>query len=157
MAVRSGCKAAGCWCSRWWDGFGQAIKRRISGQPRPRNHALDIAQYGTKTAFGIGIIHGIGAETGSQALLAGAAGATTPQSGSLMLLMFALGLVMSNSLIALFSLAGFVSSSTKRNVYVVGVLVGVFSLVVGVLFLVGHGADLPDLQGVLNAIFGELE
>ena len=99
-----------------------------------------------------------GWETGSQAvLLAGASGATTPQSGSLMLLTYALGLVVSNSLIALFSLAGLVSSSTKRTVYVVvGVLAGVFSLVVGALFLLGRGADLPDLQSVLNAIFGEL-
>lgn len=72
-----------------------------------------------------------------------------------MLLTFAMGLVVSNSLIALFSLAGFVSASTKRTVYiVVGVLAGVFSLVVGTLFLVGRGADLPDLQSVLNAIFG---
>lgn len=136
----------------------QAIKRCVRGQPalHGHDHALEIAQYGTKTAFTIDMIHGVGAETGSQALLlAGAAGATTPQSGALMLLAFALGLVMSNSLIAVFSLAGCVSSSTKRNVYVVvGILAGSFSLVIGLCFLTGHGANVPDLQAMLNVLFG---
>src|SRR2546423_10119992 len=34
---------------------------------RPLEHSHNIAQYGPRTAFGIGMIHGIGAETGSQA------------------------------------------------------------------------------------------
>ncbi|MBI4498449.1 MAG: hypothetical protein HY689_11180 [Chloroflexi bacterium] len=131
-----------------------ALKSKITG--RPVDHAHDIAQYGPKTALGIGMIHGIGAETGSQALLlATAAGATTALTGSLMLLSFTVGLVISNSLVAAFSAFGFVSSSAKRNVYmVVGIIAGVFSLVVGAFFLVGQGAELPDLQAVLDFFFG---
>jgi len=132
------------------------LKQKIAGHPHHHDHAQEIAQYGPKAAFGIGMIHGIGAETGSQALLlASAAGATSAQTGTLLLFSFVAGLLMSNSLVAVFSLVSFVSSSTKRNVYVViGVLAAVFSLIVGVFFLTGQGAELPDLQMLLDPLFG---
>ena len=122
------------------------------------DHTQEIAQYGPRTAFGIGAIHGIGAETGSQALLlASAAGATTAFTGTILLVSFVAGLLFSNSLVAIFSLASFVSSSTRRNVYlVIGVLAGIFSLIVGVFFLTGQGAELPDLQQLLNTFFGNV-
>ncbi|MEA5625196.1 hypothetical protein [Nostoc sp. UHCC 0251] len=133
----------------------EAIRSKITG--RPIGHSHDAMQYGPKTAFGIGLIHGVGAETGSQAvLLATAAGATTKLTASLLLLTFTLGLLLSNSLVAAFSLTGFVSASTKRNVYVVvGALAGVFSLFVGFFFVTGLGTDLPDIQELLNKLFGE--
>lgn len=134
------------------------LKNKLSGHPHSHDHdhAQEIRQYGWKAAFGIGVIHGVGAETGSQALLlASAAGATTALTGTVMLMAFTAGLLVSNSLVALFSLVGFISSSTKRNVYVaIGILAGIFSLVVGIFFLTGQGAELPDLQEILNAIFG---
>ncbi|BAU15940.1 hypothetical protein LEP3755_65070 (plasmid) [Leptolyngbya sp. NIES-3755] len=146
--------------SRWMVVFAivgrawETLKSKLTGQPVQHTH--EITQYGPKTAFGIGLIHGIGAETGSQALLiATAAGATSRFTASLLLLTFTAGLLVSNSLVAAFSLLGFVSASTKRNVYVVvGALTGVFSLIVGVFFVTGEGTALPDLQEVLNAIFG---
>src|SRR5260221_2507314 len=54
-----------------WD----RLQSRIHGhEHEPIAHA---SQYGPKTAFGVGMIHGVGAETGSQApLLAGGAGGT---------------------------------------------------------------------------------
>ena len=133
-----------------------AAKSKLTG--RPVEHAHDFAQYGPRTAFGIGMIHGVGAETGSQAvLLASVAGATTQASGSVLLLFFAIGLLLSNSLVAAFSAFGFVSASTKRNLYVVvGVIAAVFSLIVGTLFVTGQGAALPDLEQVLNRLFGEI-
>ncbi|MDX2239865.1 MAG: hypothetical protein NW224_04195 [Leptolyngbyaceae cyanobacterium bins.302] len=136
---------------RTWETIGS----KITG--RPIEHSHDPMQYGPKTAFGIGLIHGVGAETGSQAvLLATAAGATTKLTASLLLLTFTIGLLCSNSLVAAFSLTGFVSASTRRNVYVVvGALAGVFSLFVGFLFVTGLGTDLPDLQELLNNLFGE--
>lgn len=146
--------------SRWMVVFslvGQGwamLKSKITGEPAEHTH--DIAQYGPKTAFGVGMIHGVGAETGSQALLlASAAGATTALTGTLILAAFTVGLLISNSLVAAFSVFGFVSSATRRNVYVVvGVIAGVFSLVVGAFFVTGQGAELPDLQEVLNFFFG---
>jgi high-affinity nickel-transport protein len=133
------------------------LNHKLGGRQH-HDHTEAIAQYGWKAAFGIGLMHGIGAETGSQALLlASTAGATTAMTGTVLLLAFVVGLLISNSLVAVFSLAGFLSSSTKQNVYVaIGVLAGIFSLIVGVFFLVGQGTDLPDLQAVLNAIFGEV-
>ena len=130
------------------------LKAALTGQPVEHQH--DAGQYGPKTAYGVGMIHGVGAETGSQALLlAGAAGATTAQAGTLMLVSFVCGLLLSNSLVAAFAAFGFVSSHTKRNVYLaIGVLAGAFSLVVGFLFLAGQGAVLPDLQDVLDAVLG---
>ncbi len=133
----------------------ETIRSKITG--RPLEHSHEMIQYGPKTAFGIGLIHGVGAETGSQALLlATAAGATTKLTASLLLLTFTIGLLVSNSLVAAFSLTGFVSASTRRNVYVVvGALAGVFSLFVGFFFVTGLGTDLPDLQELLNNLFGK--
>lgn len=146
--------------SRWMvlialarNGLGR-LRSRITGEPTTHHHEL--TQYGPGTAFGIGVLHGIGAETGSQALLlAGAVGATTQASGTALLLFFALGLLMSNSLVAAFSAFGFVSASTRRKVYFVfGVFAAVFSLIVGFLFVTGQESALPDFENLLNRHFG---
>ena len=147
--------------SRWmlvFDLIGQGWNR-ITGRCAGHTHSRTSTAYGWRTAYGIGVIHGVGAETGSQALLlASAAGATTAVTGSLLLLFFTIGLLVSNSLVAVFSLASFVSTSTKRNVYlVVGVLAGSFSLIVGMFFLLGHGSDLPDLQQMLDNLVSALQ
>jgi cytochrome c biogenesis protein CcdA len=130
------------------------LRSRITGEPAAHHH--EITQYGPGTAFGIGVLHGIGAETGSQALLlAGAVGATAQTTGTALLLFFALGLLMSNSLIAAFSAFGFVSASTRRTVYFVfGIFAAVFSLIVGFLFVTGQASALPDLEILLNRLFG---
>lgn len=146
--------------SRWmlifsWVRNGWAVLHsKMTGSPTA--HAHDLTQYGPKTAYSIGMVHGIGAETGSQALLlASAAGASGTLRGSVLLLAFTIGLIMSNSIVAAFSAFSFVSTVTKRNVYVViGFVAGVFSLLVGSLFLFGQGTALPDLQDVVNLIFG---
>jgi cytochrome c biogenesis protein CcdA len=130
------------------------LRSRITGEPAAHHH--EITQYGPGTAFGIGVLHGIGAETGSQALLlAGAVGATAQTTGTALLLFFALGLLMSNSLIAAFSAFGCVSASTRRTVYFVfGIFAAVFSLIVGFLFVTGQASALPDLEILLNRLFG---
>ncbi len=132
----------------------ERLRSRITGEPMVHHHEL--TQYGPGTAFGIGVLHGIGAETGSQALLlAGAVGATAQATGTALLLFFALGLLMSNSLIAAFSAFGFVSANTRRTVYLVfGVFAAVFSLIVGFLFVTGQESALPDFEVLLNRLFG---
>lgn len=132
------------------------LKSRLTGAHAHYHTRHDVTQYGAGTAFGIGMIHGIGAETGSQALLlASAAGVTTRFSGSLLLIFFTIGLFVSNSLVAAFATAGFVSGSAKRNVYaVVGALTGAFSLIVGAFFITGQGAALPDWQLLFNWLLG---
>jgi high-affinity nickel-transport protein len=148
--------------SRWMvlislarNGWARA-RSRVTGEPIAHCHA--VAQYGPGTAFGIGVLHGIGAETGSQALLlASAAGATTQSAGTALLLFFTIGLLASNSLVAALSAFGFVSASTKRTLYVaVGVVAAFFSLSVGFLFLTGQESLLPDFNALFNQIFGPL-
>jgi high-affinity nickel permease len=136
--------------SRWMmlfalaERIGNTWKSKIMGQPLEPAQRL---QYGPKTAFGIGIIHGIGAETGSQALLlATVAGATTKLTASLLLFSFTIGLLLSNLIVAAFSLTSFVSASSRKNIYfLVGILAGIFSLVIGICFVIGQGTMLPTL------------
>ena len=127
-----------------------ALQARVHGhQHRPSLHAT---QYGPRTAFGVGLIHGIGAETGSQALLlAGVAGASGDASrGVLILVAFTIGLLISNSLVAFVTATGFIGAQRLRAIYVaLGLVAGLLSLYIGVLFVFGLGAGLPDLQEML--------
>ncbi|HVF36275.1 MAG TPA: hypothetical protein VND91_13210 [Candidatus Saccharimonadia bacterium] len=127
-----------------------ALQARVHGhEHHPSAHAT---QYGAGTAFGVGVIHGIGAETGSQALLlAGVAGASADASrGVLILAAFTVGLLISNSLVAVVTATGFIGAQRMRAIYIaLGVVAGALSLYIGVLFVFGVGAALPDLQQLL--------
>lgn len=94
-------------------------------------------KYGGRTAFGIGLIHGVGAETPTQiAALAVLWGIGGGLKGFLFLFLFVLGIFISNMSIALFTSFGFVKAKQKNNVYLaIAFLTALFSLVVGVLFL----------------------
>ena len=140
--------------SRWmlvFDGVRVAwaqLQGRIHGHAHePIAHA---SQYGPRTAFGVGMIHGIGAETGSQALLlAGVAGVSGGQ-GIVILLAFICGLLVSNTLVALVSATGFIGAQRLRTLYlIVGALAGASSLLIGLVFIAGLGTALPDLQELL--------
>ncbi len=125
-----------------------ALQARIHGhEHNPSPHAT---QYGARTAFGVGMIHGVGAETGSQALLlAGVAGVSGAQ-GFVILGAFTLGLILSNTLVAVATATGFIGAQRLRLVYVVvGAVAGFGSLVVGLLFITGLGTELPDLKELL--------
>jgi high-affinity nickel-transport protein len=108
-------------------------------------HAVD--QYGPKTAYGIGLIHGIGAETGTQVLIiATAVGAGTKFMGIAALLFFVTGLLISNTFVTIATASGFVSAQRRQLVYILaGAIAAVFSLVVGLIFLFEAGGILPDL------------
>ena len=114
---------------------------------REHEHPHVQDQYGPKTAYSIGLIHGIGAETGTQVLIiATAVGAGTQFMGVMALVFFVIGLVISNSFVTIATTAGFVSSQRRQYVYVMaGLLAAVFSLIVGMLFLFEAGGVLPDL------------
>src|SRR3989442_4015023 len=72
-----------------WD----SLQARIHGhQHRPSAHST---QYGPRTAFGVGMIHGVGAETGSQALLLAGIAGVTGTTGIVILLAFIVGLLLS--------------------------------------------------------------
>lgn len=105
--------------------------------------------YGRGTSFVIGMIHGIGAETPTQVLIfLAAAGAGGPILGVFLLLVFVVGLLISNSGIALAATFGFLNAGKSFAVYAtVAAITAFFSLVLGVLFLLDKGAALPAIFG----------
>ena len=148
LARRSACAAAGCSCST-----GSA---RLAPHPaRLHGHEhvepLEMSSYGAGTSFGVGMIHGVGAETGTQVLLiAAVGGASSAGLGVPMLFAFVIGLLISNFAIVILSSVGFVSSQAREQVYVaIGAVAGIFSLFVGTIFLFGLDGILPDLGGIL--------
>ena len=124
------------------------LQARIHGHEHtPSAHAT---QYGPKTAFGVGMIHGVGAETGSQALLLAGVAGVSGATGIAILLAFVLGLLLSNTLVAVVSASGFIGASRMRTVYVVvGAFAGLASLVIGLIFIGGLGMALPDMPELL--------
>ncbi len=105
--------------------------------------------YGKGTAFVVGMVHGIGAETPTQVLIFLTAVTTGGKlGGEVVLLTFILGLLTSNTLITFGSSFGFLRASRNWKVYVtVAILTGTMSLIIGLLFLFGAGSVLPAIFG----------
>ncbi len=105
--------------------------------------------YGRGTAFGVGMIHGVGAETPTQVLIfLSAGGSGSRVIGFFVLLAFIVGLLASNSIITVGSAFGFLQASRNFAIYAtVAVLTAVFSLVIGTIFLLGKGSILPAFFG----------
>ena len=127
--------------------------RRLQARVHGHEHVepLEMSSYGARTAFGVGMIHGIGAETGTQVLLIAAVGnAASAGLGIPMLLAFVVGLLISNFAIVVVSSVGFVASQARERIYVVvGRVAGLFSLVLGLLYLFGLDAIVPEMDSVL--------
>ncbi len=106
-------------------------------------------EYGTMTCVGVGMLHGIGAETPTQVLLfLSAVGAGGRAAGAILLSTFLIGLFVSNSLIALASTFGFLRAGRNFLVYAaVALVTGTLSLALGLLLLFGRGSVLPPLLG----------
>ena len=115
-------------------------------QPEPDDTFMN---YGRGTAFAVGMIHGVGAETPTQVLIfLSAAGAGGASAGIIVLVAFIVGLLSSNSLITFGSAMGYLSASKNFPLYAtVAVLTGVFSLVIGTIFVLGKTTLLPALFG----------
>jgi ABC-type nickel/cobalt efflux system permease component RcnA len=106
-------------------------------------------EYGATTALAVGMIHGVGAETPTQVLLfASAVGAGGRVSGAILLASFVVGLLASNTLVALASTFGFLRAGRSFPLYAsVSVAVGIASLALGLVFVLGRGAVLPAIIG----------
>lgn len=103
--------------------------------------------YGAKTSLGVGMLHGVGAETPTQVVIfLGAAGVGGRGLGMAVLLVFVLGLITANTLIAVGASVGFLSANRSLRAYrVAGAVVAIFSLVLGTVFLLGDASALPLL------------
>jgi high-affinity nickel permease len=115
-------------------------------KPRPEPFSWN---YGGKSVFAIGVLHGLGAETPSQLmlfLLAASLGGTA--RGFMGLIAFAAGLVVMNTLMTA-SLGGIFYAGLHRPAFYrwVAVAGAVYSFAVGVIFLLGSSGRLPALGG----------
>jgi high-affinity nickel-transport protein len=135
-------------------GSDRGSRRAARGHRHPHRHSGSVPDdpflnYGRATAFGIGMIHGIGAETPTQVLIfLAAAGAGGKGVGLLLLACFLVGLLSSNSLIALAGTFGFLGASKSFRLYAtVSIVTATFSLVIGAVFLLGHSTVLPAMFG----------
>ena len=107
-------------------------------------------RYSGWSSFGVGLLHGVGAETPTQVLVFAAAAHASGRPTSVALLgCFVVGLLVSNSLVAGASTFGF-----RRRAPPAGpsrspgrVVTAAFSLVVGSLLLFGEGTVLPTILG----------
>jgi high-affinity nickel-transport protein len=127
--------------------------RRFQARIHGHEHVepLEMSSYGARTSFGVGMIHGVGAETGTQVLLiAAVGGASSTGLGVPMLFAFVIGLLIANFGIVLISSVSFVGSQARERLYVaIGAVAGLFSLFVGTIFLFGLEGALPDLGAIL--------
>ena len=127
--------------------------RRFQARLHGHEHVepLEMSSYGDRTAFGVGMIHGVGAETGTQVLLiAAVGGAASAGLGIPMLLAFVAGLLISNFAIVLISTFGFVASQTRERIYVaIGFVAGVFSLALGLIYVFGLDGIVPAMESLL--------
>jgi high-affinity nickel-transport protein len=130
--------------------------RRLQAKLHGHAHVepLEMSSYGARTSFGVGMIHGIGAETGTQVLIiAAVGGAAGAGLGIPMMIAFIVGLLVSNTLIVVVSSTGFVASQARQRVYVIfGAIAGAFSLAVGLLFLFQLEEVLPSLDRFLGSL-----
>jgi high-affinity nickel-transport protein len=121
---------------------GSRIKAPIHSHEH--SHAGD-GGYSNATSVGIGMLHGVGAETPTQVVVfLAAASAGGMAAGLSVLLAFVVGLVAANSLITLASAFGLAAAAKRRRVQLVmGTATAVMSILVGGLFLFGFDGALP--------------
>jgi len=110
-------------------------------------HQVAVTGYGSGAAFVIGLLHGVGAETGTQAVvLAGAAHATATGSALVVVGAFVAGVVVTTVLIALAAAAGWATvGSHHAAVRVLALIAAAASATVGALYLFGAGDRLPSI------------
>lgn len=103
--------------------------------------------YGPATATGIGMIHGVGAETPTQVLLLLATVSVGGgPAGIAVLGAFLVGLFASNSLVAAASTFGYLNATKSFVVYAaIAVLTGLFSLALGLVLVLSKDAVLPTI------------
>lgn len=106
-------------------------------------------RYGSWSSFGVGLLHGVGAETPTQVIVFAAAANASARPASIGLLVcFLVGLIVSNTLVAAASTFGFARVlSRPRVMLAIAAITAAFSLVVGSLLVIGKGAVLPPMLG----------
>ena len=114
-----------------------------------RAPADPFTEYGPATCFGIGLIHGVGAETPSQVVLfTTAAGVTGALGGAAVLAAFVVGLFLGNTILVVASSAGFSQGQRLPAIYLVlAAATAVVSVGVGSLYVINRPDLLPAILG----------
>jgi high-affinity nickel permease len=122
------------------------LRRRFSSLPETSSAGESI-HYSGPIAFGVGVIHGLGAETPSQLglfLLAANLGGVTKGLGGMA--MFLAGLLIMNTLMTASACGLFHGATTHPRITRLFMgLTAVYSFVVGCVFLLGSSGHLPAL------------
>lgn len=114
-----------------------------------RTPADPFTEYGIGTCLGIGMIHGVGAETPSQVVLfTTAAGVTGAIGGVAVLAAFVIGLFLGNTILVVASSAGFSRGQRLPAIYLVlAAATAVVSIGVGLLYVFNRPDLLPTFFG----------
>jgi high-affinity nickel-transport protein len=101
--------------------------------------------YGGGAAVGVGMIHGIGFETPTQALVfVTAAAAGSRAAGLLVLACFLVGLLAANTVVALASTFGLTGAGSRARLYtLVSLVAAAASIALGLLYVFGKGDVMP--------------
>ncbi len=120
------------------------VHRHVAVAPRD-----PFVRYGNWSSFGVGLLHGVGAETPTQVLVFTAAAHANGRPTSVALLgCFVAGLVVANTVVAAASTFGFGRVLGHRAVAVaLAVVTAAFSVVVGSLLVAGRGPVFPTILG----------
>lgn len=85
------------------------------------------------------------------ALAISAGAAAQKELGAIIIVMYSLGLVVTNTLMEVLAAYGYIKSSQRQRLYRSAAFVtGSFSIVLGVLFLFGGVSYLPNLEAVIG-------
>jgi ABC-type nickel/cobalt efflux system permease component RcnA len=132
---------------------GVAARRLEQRAPTHRHRHTHVATvphdpfptYGGGASLGVGMLHGVGFETPTQALVfVTAAGAGSRASGVLVLTCFLVGLLFANTLLAAVTTLAFTGPGSRARLYTTASLVAAAaSLALGLLYLIGKGDVLP--------------
>ncbi|MCZ7383539.1 MAG: hypothetical protein O8C63_02190 [Candidatus Methanoperedens sp.] len=130
------------------------LKAKLTNTPRKYHHVLPNG-YGNRASYIIGMIHGIGAETPTQMLLfalaISAGAAAQKELGAIIIVVYSLGLVTTNTLMGVLGAYGYIKSSQRQRLYRSAAFVtGSFSMVLGILFLFGGVSYLPNLETMIG-------
>lgn len=106
-------------------------------------------EYGIKTSFLVGMVHGVGAETPTQVLLfTSAAGMAGAFGGLVLVALFVSGLLLGNSILAVIATVGFATGKKVPLLYMgAAAATAAVSIYVGVAYMLDRPQMLPAVLG----------
>ncbi len=128
----------------------ELIEARVLTTHKHRHvHAVNVSRYTVGGAIAVGVLHGIGAETGTQAVVLVSASHVASTFGAIALLgAFVAGIIATTGLLAIGAAFGWTSISQRSRAFVaVTILTSAASAVVGLMFVTGQAGSLPTILG----------